>query len=119
MGAAAVAVPRPSAAPSDVQASRSPADTIAAALPAIAEALVALALAGNTTAITLCFKLSGEFDLADWQLLDDAILAASAPENADMREDLAAILEATVRRILRADAANIPPPIVAPKRPRH
>jgi hypothetical protein len=111
-------IPSLSAAPSDVQASRSPADTIAAALPPIAEALVALALAGNTTAITLCFKLSGDFDAVDWQLLDDTILAASAPQNAAMRADLASILDATLRRILRADAAAIPPPIVATKRRR-
>jgi hypothetical protein len=97
-----------------VQAGGSPADTIAAALPAIAEALVALAIAGNTTAIALSFKLSGEFEAVDWQLLDDAILAASDPRAGDMRADLAAIIAATATRIL---AQHTPPPIVATNRP--
>jgi hypothetical protein len=89
-----------------------PAEAIAAALPQITAALIALAIAGNTTAIALCFKLSGEFEAVDWQLLDDAILAASAPGADELREELAAVIAATARRIL---AHQTPLPIVAPK----
>jgi hypothetical protein len=71
-----------------------PSRQLAAAIAPIAAVLIDLALRGNTTAITLAFRLHEAYEQGRWEIIDRALDGAAAADDDEQRIQLSALAAA-------------------------